>query len=101
MAADETRIFPIGGICGVGQSAVAIAANVTVVNPQGAGFLTLFAGDVVQPPSTSNLNFSAGQTRANNAVLPLALGSAGTVKVHASLTQGTTDVLLDVNGYFE
>jgi hypothetical protein len=44
------------------------------------------------------LNFSAGQTRANNAVLEL--GAAGAVSVQSSLS-GTVQFILDVTGYFE
>jgi uncharacterized protein (DUF1800 family) len=48
-------------------------------------------------PSTSTINFRAGQNRANNAILPL--GTAGGVTVY-SATQGDVRVILDVTGYF-
>jgi hypothetical protein len=48
---------------------------------------------------TSVLNFGAGQTRANLAVLPL--GRGGTLAVLSSQTSGTAHVILDVVGYFE
>jgi hypothetical protein len=47
----------------------------------------------------SALNYSAGQTRANNGIVPLNAAREFTVKcVQAS---GTTDFILDVTGYFE
>ena len=48
----------------------------------------------------STINFSANQTRANNAVLPLASDRSGTISVLAG-TGGTVDFILDVNGYFQ
>jgi hypothetical protein len=50
-------------------------------------------------PSSSSLNFSAGQSRANNAA-PL-LGPGGDLAIFASQATGSVDVLIDVNGYFE
>jgi hypothetical protein len=48
-------------------------------------------------PSSSNLNFLAGQTRANNAIVLLnALGD-----VTAAVATGTAHVIIDVNGYME
>jgi hypothetical protein len=50
-------------------------------------------------PSTSNVNFSAGQTRANNAMLGLATGQ---VDARATVAGGgTVHLVLDVSGYYE
>jgi hypothetical protein len=49
-------------------------------------------------PLASTINFRAGQTRANNGIVPL--GAAGDVAV-SSGSAGSLDFLLDVNGYFE
>ncbi len=40
-----------------------------------------------------------GQTRANNAVVPL--GADGAIAVHVHQQSGTVHVVLDVSGYFE
>ncbi len=50
-------------------------------------------------PGTSSLSFSAGQTRANNAVLGLATDGSGTFRVFNG-SAGTVHVIVDVNGYF-
>jgi hypothetical protein len=46
------------------------------------------------------MNYSAGQIRANNAIVPL--GSSGDVLVHLGQGAGTTtNLVIDVNGYFQ
>lgn len=89
------RDFVLTGRCGVPANAVAVSLNVTVVVPNGDGFLTTFptAGTV---PTVSTLNFRAGQVLANAAIVPLGTGGAVTVFTNGA----TTDLLIDVNGYF-
>jgi hypothetical protein len=45
------------------------------------------------------LNYSSGQTRANNAVV--SLGAAGDIAVRCGQGSGTAHVVVDVNGYFQ
>lgn len=98
LAAGSQRSFPVAGLCGIPADAVAVAANVTVVNPTATGHLELRpTGSPVA--GTSAVNFAAGKVRANNAVL--ALGVLGEVNVGCSLNQaGTAHFVLDVSGYF-
>lgn len=99
LSAGSRRSFDVGGQCGVSTRAVAVAANVTVVNPQSAGFLSFSApGGSTGTVSTSTINFSAGEVRANNAVL--ALGAAGALQVAPGNPSGTVDFIVDVSGYF-
>ena len=96
-----TRTFDVAAsLCGIPVTAKAISVNLAVTGPVGPGYLTLYPGDAVQVPLASTINFSANQTRANNAVLPLASDGSGTINVLAG-TGGTVDFILDVNGYFE
>jgi uncharacterized repeat protein (TIGR03803 family) len=97
LAAGANRDFSVTGACGIPSSAVALAVNVTVTQPTAAGSLTIFAAGNPMP-GTSSINYSAGQTRANNAVV--APNSAGAMTVHCTQTSGTVQFLLDVNGYF-
>jgi hypothetical protein len=92
------RNFPVAGVCGVPFSAISVAVNQTVVNPAGAGHLTVYpaAGAL---PLASTINFRAGAVRANNAVIPL--GWAGQIAVFCGMASGSTDFVLDVTGYFE
>jgi hypothetical protein len=91
------RSFALAGQCGIPMTAKIVAANLTVSQPTAGGHLTVFpAGSA--PPLASAINFSAGQTRANNAVLRL--GDGGAVSVQSG-TSGTVHFILDVTGYFE
>jgi Tol biopolymer transport system component len=87
------------GLCGIPATARSLALNVTVTGATGSGHLVLFPGGSLIP-DTSAINFAAGATRANNAVV--ALGGDGTLAVRPSVAgSGSVDVILDVSGYFE
>ena len=86
------------GQCQVPLTAKAISANVTVTQPTSPGYLTLFPGGGTAPLA-STINFAPGQTRANNAIVPL--GTNGTISVLDGQGSGTTHFILDVNGYFQ
>jgi glucose/arabinose dehydrogenase len=92
------RVFDIWGVCGVPATARAIAANVTITGPVSGGWLTLFPTG--QPePLASTINFTAGQTRANNAALRL--NASGRLTVACHMGAGSVHFILDVVGYFE
>jgi hypothetical protein len=98
LAPGQNRSFTIAGRCGVPSSAVAVSVNVTVTQPGAAGNIEYFPGNAF-PFGTSTLNFAAGQTRANNAVLMLATDGSGTVRF-VNTAAGSSHLILDVNGYF-
>lgn len=98
IATGTTRIVRAIGVCGVPPTAWAVSANVTVAGPSAAGYLTLWPTGYPRPLA-SNVNFKAGQVRANNAVLNL--GTNGSVSVFAGMGPGQVDVILDVTGWFE
>lgn len=88
-----------GAPCTIPSGATSASVNLTVTEPTGGGHLTVYPADETQP-LVSNVNFTAGQTRANNAVLRLATNGSGAVKVFNG-SGGTVHVVLDVNGFFE
>jgi calcineurin-like phosphoesterase family protein len=97
LAAGATRTFSLVGRCGIPADAMALALNVTAVNPTAAGDLRLYpAGPVA--PLASVVNFAPGRTRANNAVA--SLSPAGDVAVRCDMPSGTVHLVLDVTGYF-
>ncbi|HYG61509.1 MAG TPA: glycoside hydrolase family 44 protein [Thermoanaerobaculia bacterium] len=101
LSAGAGRQFPFAGRCGIPAGARAVSVNVTVVSPTQGGFVRAYPGGVTAP-STSLINFSAGQIRANNAILPLAADGNGTLVFQAGFTlPGTVHLLVDVNGYFQ
>ncbi|HEV7516380.1 MAG TPA: PQQ-dependent sugar dehydrogenase [Thermoanaerobaculia bacterium] len=97
LAAGVPRTLVVAGTCGVPAGAVAVAANLTVVGPTGAGYLNVYPTGQ-NPPLTSTQNFTAGQTRANNAVLLLAGGEVDALV--ALQGNGQADLVIDVVGYF-
>ncbi len=98
-AANVTEILVLTGACGIPVNASAVALNVTVTQSSNFGRLTLLPGDFLRDPTTSTIEFQAGQTRANNAMASLAPdGSLAIAPVVAD--GGTVHVILDVVGYF-
>jgi hypothetical protein len=85
--------------CGIPSGATSVSVNAAVTQETGSGHLTIYPADKTQP-LVSSINFSAGQTRANNTVLPLSSDGTGRVNV-VNGSGGTTHVIIDVNGYFQ
>ncbi|MFZ3467584.1 hypothetical protein ACODT3_39485 [Streptomyces sp. 4.24] len=76
--------------------ATAVALNVTVTNPREAGHLTVHpAGQTA--PTTSNVNFTAGQTVANSVIVPVDKNGAITVR---NGSWAPSDVVIDVVGTY-
>lgn len=75
-----------------------IQMNVTVAGTKSSGFLTLYA-ETGALPSTSSLNWTAGQTVANGAFVG-PNGNNGWIAFYNGGT-GATDVILDISGYFQ
>jgi virginiamycin B lyase len=98
LAAGEQRTFVLTGApCGLPSTTKAVSVNVTVTGPTAGGDLKSFATGVALPTATI-INFSAGQTRANNGLLAVDGSGHADVKNDAS---GTVHVIIDVNGYFK
>lgn len=96
------RPLIISAECGIPLTARAVSVTLTVVESTGNGNVALFPGDV-QAPLVSSINFVAGLTMANNAIVALARNGAGTIVARAfvNASPGTVHLFLDVNGYFE
>ncbi|WP_266665997.1 hypothetical protein [Streptomyces sp. NBC_01443] len=76
--------------------ATAVALNVTVTNPQEAGHLTVHpAGQAA--PTTSNVNFTAGQTVANSVIVPV--GKDGEITVRNG-SWAPSDVIVELVGTY-
>jgi hypothetical protein len=98
LAPGVPRSFVIAGQCGIPVTAKSVAVNLTVVTPSSTGNLIAYPTGGTAP-TTSVLNFSSAQTRANNAVLGLSAGGALTLQ--SNVPSGNTQVVLDVTGWFE
>lgn len=97
LGARTQRRFPAALRCGVPATARAISVNATVTGATAGGYVVVFAGD--RAPSTSTVNYAAGQTRATQAMVELT--PTGTVSIGCGQPTGSAHVVLDVNGYFE
>jgi hypothetical protein len=96
LAAGLVRSFAIPqSACGIPVTAQAYSLNVTAVPKGSLGYLSLWPAGQVQPV-VSTLNSFSGDVVANAAVVPA--GSDGAVSVFVT---GLTDVILDINGYFD
>ncbi len=97
LAPNATRVFAVGGTCGVPADAVSVTANVTAVSPGAGG--SLQAGPAGIGLSVSLISFDANRTRANGALLLIAGSPAGSVQM-TNISAAPLDVVLDVSGYF-
>ncbi|MET3806568.1 hypothetical protein ABIB25_003584 [Nakamurella sp. UYEF19] len=87
------QILGRGGVPATDVASVVI--NLTATDPTQAGFLTVYPDGT--RPNTSSLNYGKAQTVANLVVAPV--GADGKIRIYNS-TGGTTNVLVDVQGYF-
>ncbi|GAA0678945.1 hypothetical protein GCM10010193_35580 [Kitasatospora atroaurantiaca] len=82
---------------GLGTTKVsAVVLNVTATRATAGGYLTVFPGNGTGRPTTSNLNFTAGQTIPNLVVVPV--DDSGLINIYNFA--GSTDVIVDLFGYF-
>ncbi len=95
LTAGVPRNFTLAGQCGIPSGAQAVSLNVTVVSPQGVGYVLLYPQGGSQP-GVSTINYGQGQTVANAAFVPL--GTDGGITVAAAVSG--TDFLIDTNGYY-
>jgi hypothetical protein len=98
LAANGILPVKVANTNGIPAGATAAVFNVTVVDPKAAGFLTVFPEDGTAP-STSNLDYTAGQVTSNRVIVPLSAGgpNAGEISV---LSSAAADVVVDVSGYY-
>lgn len=94
-----SRNFTIPGTCDIPINATAYSFNVAVVPHGSLGYLTVWPTGQTQPV-VATLNSLDGRVKSNAAIVPA--GGIGDVSVFASMaSNASTDVILDVNGYFE
>ncbi|WP_280688621.1 MULTISPECIES: hypothetical protein [unclassified Kitasatospora] len=95
MGGDNIVSLQVGGVEGVPATGVtAVVLNVTATEPTDDSHMTVYPHGIGRP-NASNLNFTAGQTRANLVVVPVVDGRV-TFYNHA----GDTHVIADLEGYF-
>jgi Cysteine-rich secretory protein family len=91
-AAGQSYSMPLAGV--VGDDAVAVAINLTATQPGAAGYLAAYpCGGTV--PLVSNVNYTAGQTIPNSAIVPI--GANRSICVFSSTP---AHVIVDLSGAF-
>ena len=100
----EQSVIVVGSLIPLGATAVSL--TVTAVDAGAAGFVSVRPGDATGVPSTSSVNVERGGTIANSVVvkLPTVGDHTGMIKVlfdAMGTTTASTDVLIDVLGYYE
>ncbi len=88
------EFLPQNSACGIPSTAQAYALNITVVPAGPLGYLTVWPSGQTRP-LVSTLNSHDGRVRANAAVVPA--GNEGGISAYAS---NSTDLVLDISGYF-
>jgi len=90
------RDFPIpSGLCpNIPSNAAAYSLNITAVPHQHLSYLTTWPTGLTQP-NISTLNSYDGRAKANAAIVPA--GDNASISVYAT---DTTDLIVDINGYF-
>ncbi len=91
----ESFTLPGLGGCNIPTSALAYSLNVTVVPHGQLGYLTIWPTGEAQPV-VSTMNSPDGRIKANAAIVPA--GTSGAVSVYVT---DTTNVILDIDGYFQ
>ena len=81
-------------VCGIPANATSLALTLTVDRPPTAGFLTAWPADQGRP-TVSNVNYNAGQIRANSSITRV--DSSGNFRVFTSVP---SQVVVDVVGAF-
>ncbi|MFC7491418.1 MULTISPECIES: hypothetical protein [unclassified Knoellia] len=80
----------------------ALALNVTAVAPEGSGFLTLWNGiNSLDVPTVSTLNFTAGRTVPNMAIVPVGRLNNLPAFTVANGSKQRVHVIFDVVGIFD
>ena len=95
---DSERNFVLSGKCGIPPTARSVALNLAVTAPAAGGHLTVYETGT-PTPDTYSISFSAGRTKANNAIV--SLDPLGRVTVKCTQESGTVHFIADVTGYFE
>ena len=94
LSAGEVREVQMLGQPSVGSAAVAVALNVTAVQPASRGYLTVYPSGSDRP-TASNLNYVPGENVAN--LVTVGIGADGTVSIYSF---EASHVVVDVVGWY-
>jgi hypothetical protein len=85
------------------QHTIALAVNITAINPDAGGYLSTWDGSVIQP-TTSTVNFRAHDIVPNAAIIPVQhvelAGKGYSLIQFQNISAGNTNVAVDVFGIY-
>jgi hypothetical protein len=93
MNANVVTYLPVIGRAGIPSTATAAVLNLTITDPESAGFLTAYPCGSPKP-NTSNVNFTPGQTVANLSVIKI--GTAGKICL---VSDKSTQLIVDITSF--
>ena len=93
----DLQLLGLGGVPGSTDDVLAVAVSITIVGPTSIGFLSAYPTGA--PGTSSLLNFAAGQTIPNLAIVRGGTGGKLTIAINGSQV-GKANVLVDVLGWF-
>ncbi|HVK21527.1 MAG TPA: hypothetical protein VM677_09240 [Actinokineospora sp.] len=84
----------------INQKVRALAVNITSTDSRGPGFLTAWNGIEEQMPNTSTLNYSAGKSVPNFAVVPVSRDVSGVPRIGV-YTNNDSHIIVDIVGFYD
>jgi hypothetical protein len=96
--ANTPASFDVAGLPGIPANAIAVTGNVTVVQPS-SSWAVFLGPDAESNPSTSTINFNAGEVKGNSLTVSLSPGG----KLFATFMANpgnVTDLVFDVTGFY-
>lgn len=92
------RDIQVGGVAGVPTNAESVFVNVISLGATRDGYLKLFPPSLDGSAAAPAARYAAGSTSATGLIAQL--DSAGRVRVQNYVSGSTTDVVIDIQGYF-
>jgi hypothetical protein len=99
--ANGVRTIQIAGRGRVPLSgATSVVVHVIASSPTVNGYLTVFPGNLTTRPNASNVNFYAGKAASNAVIVKVPTSGTGAGQIKVANSGGTTDVIVDVMGWY-
>lgn len=98
MGQDSTRNFQMRGVCGVPSTAKAVSLNLTAVQSNTGGWMTLWPSNLSRP-NVAMISFQASDPALANGVIVGVSTNPQDLSVYNN--QGTVHVIIDITGYFQ
>ena len=93
----DIQLLGLGGVPVATADVLAVTINITIDAPSKAGWLAVYPTG--SPSFSSVLNFAAGQTVPNMAIVAAGNGGKLTIEIWGTAA-GTAEVIVDVSGWF-